>query len=201
MNDANILGEFELTIFYRSGATVARKLLSLTPLCIVCLLLAACDYNTNASMQVTYPYFKEGRTNARIGLDYLHDGETGRAYEKMMQALQQAPNDPLVLDAVGYYYEKSGDLATANGYFFKALTIAPASGTIRDNYGAFLCRNGYKKEAIEYFLQAAHAPEYSGAARSYANARYCAKGLGDTADSAYYTELLEHPIPQSTDTK
>jgi type IV pilus assembly protein PilF len=180
---------------------VARKLLSLTPLCIVCLLLAACDYNTNASMQVSYPYFKEGRTNARIGLDYLHDGDTGRAYEKMMQALQQAPNDPLVLDAVAYYYEKCGDLATANGYFFKALTIAPASGTIRDNYGAFLCRNGYKKEAIEYFLQAAHAPDYSEASRAYANARYCAKGLGDTTDSAYYTELLEHPIPQSTDTK
>jgi type IV pilus assembly protein PilF len=180
---------------------VARKLLSLTPLCIVCLLIAACDPNTHASMQVTYPYFREGRTNARIGLDYLHDGETALAHDKMMLALQQAPNDPLVLDAVAYYYEKSGDIKTANDYFFKALTIAPASGTVRDNYGAFLCRNGYNEAAIEYFLQAAHARDYSGAARSYANARYCAKGLGDTADSAYYTELLEHPIPQSTDTK
>jgi type IV pilus assembly protein PilF len=180
------------------GALVARKLLTLIILGIVPLALSACFRNDTGSLQVTYPYLQEARSNARIALDYLEMGRTDIAVEKINLALQQAPLDPIVLDSAGYFQEKSGDIDLANRYFLKALTIAPTSGTIRNNYGAFLCRNGYSRTAIEYFLQAAHTPNYSAAAEAYANARYCARGLGGKAESAYYTGLLARPIISSS---
>jgi type IV pilus assembly protein PilF len=176
------------------GATVARKLLSLITLCITSLVLAACVPDTQGSLQVTYPFAKEARINALNALSDLSAGNTGEAQEKLRLALQQAPKDALILEAMGYYMEKTGDIKTANRYFFTAVTVAPASGTIRNNYGAFLCRNGYSKSAIAYFLQAAAIPNYAQAAKAYANARYCAVELGDRAESAYYINLLNQPI-------
>jgi type IV pilus assembly protein PilF len=155
---------------------VARKLLSLIPYCIICLALGACNTDTHASLQTEYPNFNKARANANSAIIYLHQGETDRALEKINLALEQAPNDPLVLDSAGFYHEKSGEIEVANGYFFKALVLAPTSGTIRNNYGAFLCRNGYSKASIEYFLQAARTPNYAEAAQAYSNAKTCGEG-------------------------
>jgi type IV pilus assembly protein PilF len=199
-NNANIPVNREWKIFV-SGATVARKLLSLTLLCLTSSVLVACDPDTHASMQVTYPYLNAARMNAHTALDYLHQGQTGLALEKLHLALQQAPKDPYVLDAMGYFQEKSGAVDIANNYFFKALALDPENGAARNNYGAFLCRNGYTKAAISYYLMAAKTPDYQQAADAYSNARYCAKGLGAEADSAYYTELMKQSPSQSTDTK
>lgn len=178
------------------GAAVARKLLSLITLCSVNLALTACVQNTDGSLQVTYPYQKEARMNARNGLSELREGETGSAYIKLKLALRQAPNDALILDSMGYYMEKTGDMDLANRYFFKAVTVAPASGAIRSNYGAFLCRNGYSEEGIVYFLQAANIPHYNAVAKAYADARHCAEGLGDKAESAYYIKLINESFSQ-----
>jgi type IV pilus assembly protein PilF len=182
------------------GEPVARKLLTLIILGIVPLTLSACFRNDTGSWQVTYPYLQDARSNAGLALDYMQLGRTDMAVEKINLALQQAPTDPIVLEAAGYFQEKSGDIGLANRYFLKALTIAPTSGTIRNNYGAFLCRNGYSRTSIEYFLQAAHTPDPQVEAEAYANARYCARGLGAKGDSAYYTRLLAQPITSSIDT-
>lgn len=172
---------------------MARKLLSLIMLCTIILALAACAQNTYGSLQRTYPYSNEARINARNALIELQEAQTDTAQEKLKLALQQASNDALIVEAMGYYMEKTGCIDMANRYFMKAVTMAPASGTIRNNYGAFLCRNGYPKAAIEYFLQAAKIPNYPQVATAYANARYCAEALGDRAESAYYIKLLSQP--------
>lgn len=141
-------------------------------------------------MSIIHPNEAAGRFNAEQGLAYLHAGNTTLAHEKFELAQQQAPTDPITLDALAFYYEKSGDIERANQTYFYALLLAPRSGTIRNNYGAFLCRNGYSHESIAYFLKAANTPHYSETANAYANAIFCAERLGDTAEYAYYTRLL-----------
>jgi type IV pilus assembly protein PilF len=175
---------------------VTRMLLSLALACIVGLTLTACSIPAPpASMNITHPNEAAGRFNAEQGLFYLHSGDTIVAHEKFVLALEQAPTDPLTLDAAAFYYEKTGDLTLANNTFFYALLLAPNSGTIRNNYGAFLCRNGYSHESILYFMKSAKTPHYADAAEAYANAKFCAERLGDKAEYAYYTKLLRNPIP------
>jgi type IV pilus assembly protein PilF len=159
---------------------VTRTLLSLALLCTAGLTLTACSTPApRASMDITHPNEAAGRFNAEQGLYYLHSGDTALAHEKFVLALEQAPTDPLTLDAAAFYYEKTGDITLANNTFFYALLLAPNSGTIRNNYGAFLCRNGYSHESILYFMKAAKTPHYADATEAYANAKFCAERLGD----------------------
>jgi type IV pilus assembly protein PilF len=176
---------------------VTGKLLSLATLCAACCVLNACSRDVNASLHVSYPNLQNARVLAAQAINDMHNGDTPDATQKINFALSEAPNDPLVLDAMGFYLEKAGDLDGANGFYFKALLTAPQSGTIRNNYGAFLCRNGYSEDAINYFMQAALTPGYPHPEKAYANARYCAQVLGDSPESAYYTKLLKENSPQS----
>jgi type IV pilus assembly protein PilF len=137
---------------------------------------------------------KLARANAELGLTYLHQGESQLAQEKLQLAYSQSPTDPLVLNAMGYLFEKMGDLNLANSYFLAAMMAAPESGTIENNYGAFLCRNHRYRESIPYFINASQIPHFAQAKLAYANARYCVERLkttlGAEADYAYYTKLL-----------
>jgi len=150
-------------------------------------------------MQTVTPNLSAARFNAELGLHYLQFGKINSAKEKFNLALEQAPNDPLVLDALGFYYEKIGAHDLANQYYFNALLIAPHSGTIRSNYGAFLCRNGYVSEGVFYLVDAAKTPHYPHARNTYQYARYCAEYLhnnvGDNTEYNYYRKMLNQSSP------
>ena len=176
---------------------MTRTLLSLIMACGISLTLTACIWHSDhGSMSISYPHETAGRIHANEALHYLHSGDTYMAHEKMALALEEAPTDPLTLDAAAFYYEKTGAFEQANDTYFYALLLAPRSGTIRNNYGAFLCRNGYSHESILYFLKAAKTPGYVDAAEAYSNAKFCAERLGDKTEYAYYTKLLRNPIPK-----
>jgi type IV pilus assembly protein PilF len=170
---------------------VTRQLLTIIFLCFSGLVLTACSYNPTYT--VDYPNLASARYNAEQGLKYTHLGRTDLAHEKFELAMQQAPHDPLVLDALAYYYEKTGNIDLANVTYFRALTLDPRSGVLRNNYGAFLCRNGYPQESIQYFMKASEVPHYAGSIDAYANARYCAEKLGANSEYAYYTTILWKP--------
>jgi Tfp pilus assembly protein PilF len=68
-------------------------------------------------MDIIHPNEAAGRFNAEQGLYYLHSGNTILAHEKFVLAQNQAPTDPLTLDALAFYYEKTGDLELANDTF------------------------------------------------------------------------------------
>ena len=174
---------------------MTRPLLSCL-LIIIPLFLSGCSGMQRDTYHMDYPNLPAARYNAELGLRYLHNGNTELAAEKFNLAKEQAPRDPLVMDALAFYYEKSGDIPLANQTYFNALLLDSHSGTLRNNYGAFLCRNGYSHQAISYFLKAAEVPNYRDAAGAYSNARYCAEKLGEGAEYAYYTKLLWQPNPQ-----
>jgi type IV pilus assembly protein PilF len=176
------------------GVHVTRQLLS-NLLIFSSLLLPACGMQHD-SYHLDYPNLPAARFNAEQGMRYLHNGQTNLAAEKFNLAKDQAPRDPLVMDALAFYYEKSGDKELANQTYFNALLLDPHSGTLRNNYGAFLCRNGYSAASIDYFMKAARVPNYRDADGAYANARYCVEKLGAGDEYAYYTKLLWQPNQQ-----
>jgi type IV pilus assembly protein PilF len=172
---------------------VTRQLLS-SLLILTTTLLMGCSLRKD-TYYVDYPNLPAARFNAEQGLRYLHNGQTNLAAEKFRLAQEQAPRDPLVMDALAFYYEKSGNLALANQTYFNALLLDSHSGTLRNNYGAFLCRNGYSPESIIYFMKA-QVPNYRETSSAYANARYCVEKLGAGDEYAYYTKLLWQPNPK-----
>lgn len=117
--------------------------------------------------------------NTQLALTYLQQGDVETAKSKMLLALQEAPNDPLVLDAMGYFLERIGEPQSAEPYYLKALKIAPESGAVQNNYGTYLCRQKHYRESIQYFLAAAKNINYLHVAEAYKNASLCALKIPD----------------------
>ncbi len=156
-------------------------------------LTSCCYHNQNGSMK---PYFidtKSARIHASSVFSYLHKGDMFHANEELKLAMKAAPNDPIVLDTAGYFYEKIGNTSLANGYFAEAVNTSPDSGIARNNYGAFLCRNGFYDASLPLFRQAAATPNTPIKGLALKNIAYCKNqmqsGLGDSLTYAYYTQL------------
>lgn len=156
--------------------------------------LSACHTNHQTNTPNLPTARDIARENAHQVFNYLHQGYTDKAYEKLQLALQQAPDDPVILDTAGYYYEKIGLLKIANQYYKSAIAAAPHSGITKNNYGAFLCRNGHYKSSIPYFIAASKERNTPVCAEALRNAAYCKQQmqsrLGDEATSAYYTQMF-----------
>lgn len=130
--------------------------------------------------------------NARLGLAYLKQGNRERAKHKLFLALEQAPNDPTVNDALAYFMEKSGEIDKADMYYHKAMSMAPKKGAPLNNYGAFLCRQGKYKQAEVYFLKAVKDIQYEHSAGAYENAGLCVLAIPDKPKAVtYFSKALE----------
>lgn len=168
------------------------KLLSLVALLIPFTGLLGCS--EGGYIQATRLEIDRAHSHASQALTHLSTGNTALGQPELEQALALAPNNPLVLDVAGFYYEVMGGTDIANRYYLAALQEAPESGTIRNNYGIFLCRNGYYSQAMPYLLAAGTQKNYAQAPIAYANARYCNEQmqsvLGGKDEYAYYTKLL-----------
>lgn len=112
--------------------------------------------------------------NMALGLAYFKEGDRVRAQQKLLLAEQQAPQDPLVQDTLGYFYEQSGELNKAEQYYQRALRIAPHDGAVQNNYATFLCRQKDYQLALKHFLLATQDHHYLHPAEAYENAGRCA---------------------------
>ena len=137
---------------------------------ISCLLLSACStIDTNSVKQKQAAGF-----NTKLGLAYLQQGDIPRAKSKMLLALQEDSDNPIVLDAMGYFLEKTGDIKRAEQYYLRAIALAPNMGATQNNYGTYLCRHKRYQDAIDHFLLATQDPHYLHVANAYENAGVCA---------------------------
>ncbi len=124
--------------------------------------------------------------NVQLGLGYLGENNTSRAKQKLLLALNQAPNWSVALDAMAYYLEVTGDKQNAALYYQKALKASPNSGAALNNYGTFLCRTGRFQDAEQYFLKAGNTIDYLNSAEAYENAGLCELGVPNQALAEKY---------------
>ena len=135
---------------------------------IFSIMLCACVPNPTPGLN------RAAKINSQLVYAYVQEHQMERAKEKLLLALNQAPNAPDVLAAAGYFYAKSNNISFANQYYQKAIKLAPTEGRYRNNYAVFLCKRGRQKEAIKYFKQAAKIPSYLHAKNALDNSNKCA---------------------------
>lgn len=166
------------------------------------LLLVACKNTTMDSNQelAATPANPKSATNAsdinvQLAMGYLQQGNVQRAKSKLLVALQQSPDHPPALNAMGYYLERVGEVKQAEQYYLKALYIAPADGSVQNNYGTFLCRTGRYKASIDHFMLAIKDPNYLSSAEAYENAGLCSLKLPNyqLAEQFFYKAVLADP--------
>jgi type IV pilus assembly protein PilF len=130
-----------------------------------------------------------GRLNARLGVEYMKQGQLAIAREKIEKALQQNPRDPGVQLSAGLLYEQLLQPKQAERHYRQALKLAPDDPDSQNALGAFLCRNGEPKHGEEMFLKAAQNPLYRTPEVAYTNAGVCARRNGRLDRSEEYLRL------------
>jgi type IV pilus assembly protein PilF len=163
-------------------------------LCFSLLFLQACQQKAN-------PELIQNKQNAavyntQLGLAYLKQGDKPRAKEKLLKALDLAPNSAEVNASMAYYFENTGDLKEAGALYRKALALAPKNGSQLNNYGSFLCRQGRYKESESYFLKAVSDIHYVQTAGAYENAGLCAAAIPNLSKAELYFSRALKQDPQ-----
>lgn len=130
--------------------------------------------------------------NVALGLSYLKQNNVEAAKRKLLLALQQAPQDPTALDAMGYFLEQTDEPIQAKKYYLAALKLAPKAGETQNNYAAFLCRQGDYSKALTHFLLATQDKNYLHPAQAYENAGLCALKIPNrTLAKQYFQKALK----------
>ena len=129
---------------------------------------------------------KAARINTKLAMAYLQKGNIVRAKQKLMMALDEAPNIPEPWYSTAYFLEATGNLQEANAYYMKAVSIAPTRGDVQNNYGTYLCRRGHFDEAISHFQIAVKDPKYLDPSGAYENAGLCALKIPNYARAKYF---------------
>lgn len=119
------------------------------------------------------------KINTQLGITYLEQNDVSRAKQKLLLALDEAPNIPETWYSMAYFLEITGDKAEASKYYLKSVEMAPSRGDVQNNYGTYLCRAGDYKGSIRHFLLAAKDPAYLDTASAYENAAFCAMKIPD----------------------
>jgi type IV pilus assembly protein PilF len=153
------------------------------------LLLLGCS-SVPATQPTTGPA-AAATVNTKLALAYLANGDVERAKQKILLAQQQAPNNPVIWGATGYFEERTGDAVAARAAYQHALQLAPKSGEAHNNYGAFLCRQSEYRAAVDQFLIAVADPQYLQVAAAYQNAAKCAAKIPDSVLADKYTQLAK----------
>lgn len=126
--------------------------------------------NQNAPAKNTH---EASSLNVQLGLQYLSQGNTSRAKQKLLLAIKQ--HESLrSFGAMAYFYEKTGDAKNAEQYYLKSIDENSAAGAGHNNYGTFLCRQGKYQQAEQQFQRAVADSNYLNTASAYENAGLCA---------------------------
>jgi type IV pilus assembly protein PilF len=135
------------------------------------------------------------KMNIRLGMAYMERHDMQRAKQKLLTALDKAPDIPEPWYSMAYFLEITGNKERAKIYYLKAVEIAPDRGDVLNNYGTFLCRSGDYKGAVTYFMKATEDPKYLAQASAFENAGLCSLKIPDSkqATAFFKRALTEDP--------
>ena len=150
------------------------KLLAKLIFCsVVCFALFGCSTETSHPQGPAKNQQEASSLNVQLGLQYLDQGNTPRAKQKLLLAMEQHES-PRSYGAMAYFYEKTGDVINAEKYYLMAISENSNAGAGHNNYGAFLCRQGQYQKAEQQFQLAVKDTNYLNTASAYENAGLCA---------------------------
>jgi len=155
--------------------------------------LIGCNTLSNSDTVSSSKKLKAAKINVQLGMAYIERGNMQRAKQKLLLAMDEAPDLPEAWYSMGYFLENSGNRVEANKYYLKSVTLAPHRGDALNNYGTYLCRSGDYRGAINQFMLAVKDDQYLDAPSAYENAGLCALKMPNIAQATNYFKkaLLE----------
>jgi type IV pilus assembly protein PilF len=163
-------------------------------------LLLACGPAIAQEQGHVDPMHDAARINARLGVEYMKQGQLAIAREKIDKALQQNPRDPGVQMAAGLLYEQLRETDKAESHYRQALRYGSNNPEAQNALGAFFCRNGQAKKGEATFLEAARNPLYRTPEVAFTNAGVCARQAGRLEQAEEYLRLAvsqRNPYPEA----
>ncbi|MEM7619488.1 MAG: tetratricopeptide repeat protein [Pseudomonadota bacterium] len=88
------------------------------------------------------------------GIRQLQSGDVSHAQQTLETVLHALPDNPIVLERIGYCYALQEKWHDAEKYFRKASTLAPQNTEILNNLGCILQKQHKWNEAASYFSRA-----------------------------------------------
>ncbi len=126
--------------------------------------------------------------NIEMAYRYMQAGSMDLAQRKLALARREAPQDPVVYNALAFYYTQIGKYARAEHEFRQALSLGPDNPDTLNNYGTFLCRRGEYRVSLKYFSRAAANLNYATPDSALANAGTCALKIPNKKIARRYFE-------------
>lgn len=121
------------------------------------------------------------RANTDLGLEYMNQGQTERALEKLEKALKQDPTLGAAHAAIAILHTQVGEFELADKHYRRALFLEPDNATFNNNYGAFLCAQDKVDQAVVYFERVVSNPHYPAPEEAYTNMGMCLRRKPDLA--------------------
>jgi type IV pilus assembly protein PilF len=156
---------------------------------VVSLLLAVCS---SAPKKFEQHRDSSADINAKLGLNYMQQGNYDVAMDKLKRALEQDPNSIAAHHYLAELYKTLNNHELAEEHYKKAIRLDSNDPSIQNNYAVFLCDRKRYEEAEKRFLQAAKIPSYRRPDEAYENAGLCALRIPDAKRAEiYFRQALE----------
>lgn len=172
------------------------KIIRITTVMVLFFMLIGCSsMQSSADTQKNNKKISTALINTQLGLSYLQHQQVQVAKQKLLLALEQAPNIPETWYSMAYFLEVTGNKEKAQQYYLRSIALAPKKGEVQNNYGTFLCRSGDYKRSIEHFMLAIQDPQYLEISSAYENAGLCALKIPNkTLAMQYFNKaVMEDP--------
>ncbi|NTU43242.1 MAG: tetratricopeptide repeat protein [Nitrospirales bacterium] len=148
-----------------------------------------------ATACATPPPNKEAEFNYKMGLSYLSEGDSQKAFVYLQQALQQEPDNKDVLNNLGLIYLSRGDLETARDSLLRATAQDSSFSDAFNNLGVVYTRMEKWQDAINSFQRALSNPLYPSPEKAFYNlgSAYYRSGQYASAIQAFSDALTRSP--------
>ena len=135
-------------------------------------------------------YYQQG-----VAYDQAH--EWPRAEADLLKALNLSPDQPLVLNYLGYAWTEQGrNLVRARQLIERAVELRPNDGAIVDSFGWALLQGGDKDGAVKVLERAVELEPEDSTINAHLGDAYEAAGRRREAQVQWRRALILHPGPQ-----
>lgn len=134
---------------------------------------------------------KAAQFNAELGLNYMVQGKSEQAMQKLLKALEYDDDSVDANHYIAELYRRLGRNDKAAEHFRIAASLAPKDPSIQNNYGVFLCSEKRYDEGIKRMLLALDSPVWPARDEAYENLGQCLRDKGDIDKAEqYFREAL-----------
>jgi len=145
-------------------------------LALVCLLGAGCTVTGSRSATDNQEVVARA---VELGIAYFRQGDTLRAKENMLKALDVDPRSPEAHASLALVFQQEQEWTLAESHFEKAIALDPKNSAARNNFGAFLFAQGRAEEAIAQLQVAVSDQFYARRGQAFENLGFAHISLAD----------------------